>query len=86
MQGWNSFNVNNIPVGVYRINAKLRNNGQITPLRLEETGSRSSLPFGIEPKATRGQATLAFRPNGAKAEQAPAQHGYWDSLNITLKK
>lgn len=82
----NSFNVTNIPIGVYKVTAKLLKDGESAPLRLKETGPYSSQSFGLEPKEARGEATLTFRPNGAKAESALGGHGNWGSLSITLKK
>jgi hypothetical protein len=78
--------INNIPVGVYRVSARLLQNGGSAPLLLKETGPYSSQSFGLEPKEARGTAMLSFRPGSAKAGSGAAGHGNWGSLSITLRK
>jgi hypothetical protein len=84
--GANRFTANNIPIGSYEVTARLLEGAKSSPLRLVETGPYSSQSFGLEPKDARGKALLRFRPNGAKAGMATAQHGNWGSLSITLKR
>ena len=38
------------------------------------------------PKESKGEATLYFRPGGAKADQAIAAHGNWSAISISLEK
>jgi hypothetical protein len=78
--------VTNIPVGVYKITARLLHNGKSAPLLLRETGPYSSQSFGLEPKESRGTATLSFRPGSAKPGSGAAGHSNWNSLSITLRK
>jgi hypothetical protein len=79
-------NINNIPVGQYRIAARLLQGGKAAPLLIKETGPYSFQSFGLEPKEARGSAKLSFRPNSAKAGSGAAGRGNWASLSITLKK
>lgn len=78
------FYVNNIPLGQYKLQARLIQGGSKTPLLIKETGPYSSQPFGLEPKEARGETIMTFRPGGAQAGMALGQHGNWGSLNITL--
>lgn len=84
--GFSNIRINNVPVGTYRFSARLLEDGKASPLRILETGPNSSQPFGLQPKDSRGQTLLTFRPGGVKAAMAVAQHGNWDSLAITLKR
>lgn len=84
--GLHNFGVNNVPIGRYKLKARLLEGENSSPLRIVETGPYASMPFGLEPKEARGQALLTFRPDGAKAATALAQHGNWGALSITLKK
>ncbi|RYX85893.1 hypothetical protein EON83_03820 [bacterium] len=83
---WENFNVNNLPIGVYRLSAKLTYQGKTWPLRMEEIGRRASLGFGLEPKDSSQQSTLFFRPLSAKSETTLPQRGNWDTVEIRLKK
>ncbi|HEX8237667.1 MAG TPA: hypothetical protein VF600_17040 [Abditibacteriaceae bacterium] len=78
------FYVNNIPLGQYRLQARLLQGGGGAPLRIKETGPYANQPFGLEPKEARGETVMTFRPGGAQANGAVAQHGNWGSLNLTL--
>jgi len=82
----NNFNVVNVPVGTYTVQAFMTQNGQKSPLTIKETGPYSNQSFGLEPKEAKGKATLTFRPNSPKAAMAPAAHGNWGSIALTLKK
>ncbi|RYX82457.1 carboxypeptidase regulatory-like domain-containing protein [bacterium] len=84
--GFDSFALNNIPVGIYDVSARLIEGGNPSPLRMNETGPYSGRPFGIEPKEARGKARLLLRASGAKADMAVAQHGNWDSVTISLER
>jgi hypothetical protein len=79
--GYNFFYVNNVPAGRYRISARLVDGG---PLTIKETGPYANQPFGLEPKQSKGEAVLMFRPGGAKAEMALAQRGHWSQVSVTL--
>jgi hypothetical protein len=82
----NRFNVVNIPIGTYTVQANMIENGKKTPLLITETGPNSSRPFGLESKEVLGKTKLTFRPSTAKPAMANAGHSNWDSLAITLKK
>jgi len=86
--GINTLNVNNIPVGAYRIAARLLPSGGAagTPLVLKEIGPNGGSAFGIEPKQATGTATLLLRPTSANAERAGAAHGNWDTIALKLER
>jgi hypothetical protein len=75
--------INNIPVGVYKITAKLVGGGA---LRMKETGPYANKPFGLEPKEATGKATVLLRPSSAKPESALARHGNWEQISISLER
>lgn len=75
--------VNNIPVGVYRISARLAGGG---PLKMKETGPYSSRPFGIEGKEAVGSAGFTFRPGSADPNSATSGHGNWDAISVSLER
>lgn len=58
------FQVNNVPIGRYKIQAVvIEPSGKTSPLRLKDN-SRQDLPGGLTPKVTDGPATLLFRSDG----------------------
>jgi hypothetical protein len=75
--------VNNIPVGAYKMAAKIVGGG---PLRMREVGPNGGSAFGIEPKDAKGEANLLLRPAGAKPESAGAMHGNWDHISVALER
>jgi hypothetical protein len=75
----------NIPVGQYRIVALLHHNGSTSPLKMQESGPKGSMPFGLEPKSATESAVLTFRPGGAKSTNVAPGKSNWDTLAITLK-
>ncbi|MBC8136432.1 MAG: hypothetical protein H8F28_11145 [Fibrella sp.] len=79
-----SFYINNVPVGTYRISARLIGGNSPRSLHLKETGPYSSRPLGLDPKEGATTATLTFRPGGAKARMSPAARGNWDSLDVSV--
>lgn len=81
-----SFYINNVPVGTYKISARLITGSSAQALSLKETGPYSSRPFGLEPKEGATNPTLTFRPGGAKAGMSPAAHGNWESLDVTVSR
>jgi hypothetical protein len=74
--------INNIPVGRYRISARLTNG---KPLQLSTTGYIAMPQFGLQPKEAKGEAQLLLTPKGAKALNGNPDHGSWDCVNIRLK-
>ena len=75
--------VNNIPVGVYKLTAKLASGAA---LHIKETGPYGNQPFGLEPKEGNGETKLTFRPGSAKPDMAIAGHGNWERIDITLTR
>ncbi len=73
----------NLPITTYKLSAKLADG---TPLKLKETGPRSSSAFGIEPKQGAASADLQFRPNTAQAAMAGAGLGSWDTVSVKLSR
>jgi hypothetical protein len=82
----NNFNVVNIPVGTYTVQAFMVKDGQKSALTIKETGPYSNQSFGLEPKEAKGKATLTFRPNTPKPAMATAAHGNWGSMSLSLRK
>lgn len=76
-----SFNINNIPVGQYRITAK-RANGQPLFLKLNRP---KDLPFGITPAETTEGALLTLYPAGAKAGQTLPKYGSWNAVELYVE-
>ncbi len=81
-----SFYINNVPVGTYKISARLITGNGSQALHLKETGPNVSQPFGLEPKEGATSAVLTFRPGGAKAGMSPAARGNWDSLTVSVTR
>ena len=73
----------NIPVGAYKMSARLVGGG---PLKMKETGPYGNRPFGLDPKETTGTATLWQRPGSAKASEATAQYSNWGQLQVSLSR
>lgn len=73
------FRINNIPLGRYRVSAKVGGR----PLTLKQ-GGMVDQPFGLTPRETRGEASLTFAPETAKAESAGVQYGGWKPVEISL--
>jgi hypothetical protein len=77
----NNFYINNIPVGRYKITAKL--NGK--PLKMRKTGYDSTPLFGLKPNEAVGSATILFTASGVKAISAQPNRGNWNSAEVELK-
>ncbi len=75
--------VNNIPVGSYRIAAKLVGGGA---LKMKEVGPNGGAAFGIAPKEATGTASLLLRPDSGKADEAGKAHGNWEHIQINLER
>jgi hypothetical protein len=60
--------VNNLPVGQYKLQARLIQGDSKAPLLIKETGPYSSQPFGLEPKEARGETVMTFRPVAHRLE------------------
>lgn len=75
------FKILNIPVGCYKITAKLSNGD---PLKMSLTKPKGT-PFGMSPAETTRSATVIFQPDGAKANMAIPAYGNWNSVEIALE-
>ena len=75
--------VNNIPVGRYKIAARL-DSGKA--LRMKETGPYGNQPFGLEPKEAVGEAALLLKVGGADPNSAIAGHGNWQAFQVSLER
>lgn len=76
------FKINNIPVGRYKIGAKLAN-GKALKLKLNKP---SGSIFGMTPAETTGSASVLFQPGDARATMVGPQYGSWDSVEIYVEK
>lgn len=74
--------INNIPVGKYRISAKLMD-GTVLTMRTNGPGQQGA--FGLKPAVANGSGTLTFIPGNAKAEFAAPNRGDWAQVNITVE-
>lgn len=75
--------LNNIPVGAYKIKARLAGGGA---LRIRETGPYANAPFGLTPKDARGEADLLLKVYGSDPNSATAGHGHWNTFQISLER
>jgi hypothetical protein len=73
--------INNIPVGRYKIGARL--NGKALRLKLNRPRGTA---FGMSPEETTSTATLLFHPDSAQASMAGPGHGNWNAVSITVEK
>jgi hypothetical protein len=74
--------VHNIPVGAYKIAARLVGGGA---LNLKEIGP-AGRSFGISPKNANGTADLLFRPKTSSATMSVVAHGNWEPVKIQLQR
>ena len=75
------FSINNIPVGRYRLSARLADGG---PLRMRLNKPRG-LTFGITPAETTESALLSLHPDGAKAGMVTPGRGNWDAVEVYVE-
>jgi hypothetical protein len=75
------FRINNIPLGLYRIRARLADG---TPLKMTLNKPRNSI-FGLTPTTTTDSALVLFAPDGAKASMVIPAYGSWSSVEIMLE-
>lgn len=76
------FRINNIPLGNYKISAKLAD-GKLLRIRLNTP--KNSI-FGMSPAETTQSASLLFYPDGAKASMVIPQSGNWDTIQLTVEQ
>jgi hypothetical protein len=73
------FRINNIPLGRYKISAKI--NGKSLNLK---QGGIVDQSFGLSPRETRGEATLTFAPDTARSESVAPQAGAWKPVEVSI--
>lgn len=76
------FWINNIPVGRYRIGARLSNGKSLKMKMHKPIGT----PFGMSPAETSGTATLLFSPGSAQASMVSPAYGGWDPVSISVER
>ncbi len=75
--------VNNIPVGAYKVKARMVGGGA---LRLHETGPYGNQAFGLTPKSAVGEANLLMKVYSADPNSATAGHGHWNTFQLSLER
>ncbi|MBO9729233.1 MAG: carboxypeptidase regulatory-like domain-containing protein [Chitinophaga sp.] len=83
--GNTSFSVNNIPVGRYKMTARLKDGRQ---LRLKAIGPQANLfPFlGLQPREVAGNATVLFTPLFHSQQSTVLAHtGNWRNVEIKFE-
>ena len=80
--GINNFNINNIPVGRYRISARLTNG---KTLKMRKTGYDYAPLFGLKPSEAVGAATLLFVPSSAEPRSGHPSHSNWRPADVELQ-
>lgn len=80
-KGNTSFIITNIPIGQYKISARLKNG---KALLLKANGFMQHPLFGLKPKETMGTATVLFTPGISKTPMP--NRGNWDPVEIKLEK
>ena len=81
----NTFNIHNIPVGKYTINAKMSDGRK---LKMRATGTKANVyeHLGLKPDNAVGTSTVAFTPNHQYTPvMVPSFKSNWDALEIGLK-
>ena len=79
------FQVNDVPIGRYRIWARLLNHGNAEPLRLKDNG-RSAAQGGMEPKETEETATIIFRSESGDPSVLRVPNGNMERLSLLVKR
>lgn len=77
-----NFRVVNIPVGRYKISARLVGGAD---LRLKEVGPYAGSSFGLAPKQAVGSTTLWFNTDGAQASSTAAYTGNWKTVDVKVE-
>jgi len=81
----NTFNVHNIPVGKYTINARM-SDGRILKMRAVGTKANVYEHLGLKPDNAEGTSTVTFTPNHQYTPvMVPSFKSNWDALEIGLK-
>lgn len=79
-----NFTINNIPVGLYTISAKLKDGRD---LKLKQIGPYVSLypHHGLKPKEAQGSADVWFTPMGVEASYGNPSYGPWRPVDIRVE-
>ncbi|HEX8246537.1 MAG TPA: hypothetical protein VF599_00005 [Pyrinomonadaceae bacterium] len=80
--GINRFNINNIPIGRYKISARLTNG---KTLKMRKTGYDYAPLFGLKPGEALGAASLLFVPSSAQPRSGKPLFSTWKPADIKLE-
>ena len=75
------FKINNIPLGRYKISAKLSNG---KPLKMKLNRPTQTV-FGMTPTETTASASVLFFPNAADAKMVSPNYGNWNAVEISVE-
>ncbi|MDQ3062318.1 MAG: hypothetical protein M3R14_05570 [Acidobacteriota bacterium] len=75
------FKINNIPLGRYKISAKLSNG---KPLKMKLNRPTQTV-FGMTPTETTASASVLFFPNAADAKMVSPNYGNWNAVEISIE-
>jgi hypothetical protein len=79
------FQVNNVPIGRYKIQARLIENGNTVPIRLKENVG-SPPKGGLNPKETEDEATLLFRSDTGDPKTLRVPKGNMGRLELLIER
>jgi hypothetical protein len=80
--GLNNFGINNIPIGKYKIEARLSNG---KTLKLKMTGFWQHALYGMRPKEAMGSAIVLFTPHSADTKACVPNLGSFTETGIKLE-
>jgi hypothetical protein len=80
--GINRLNINNIPIGRYKISARLTSG---IALKMRKTGYDYAPLFGLKPSEAIGKASLLFVPSSAEPRSGHPRQGNWRPADIELQ-
>jgi hypothetical protein len=80
--GINRFNINNIPIGRYKIGARLTGG---KTLKMRKTGYDSAPLFGLQPGEAVGAASLLFVPSSAQPRSGKPHYSAWKPADVKLE-
>lgn len=85
LTGGSYFQVNNVPIGRYKIRATLKENGKTLPVRLSDNGG-ANRKGGLTPKQTDDTATVIFRSASADPATLRVPNGNMERLELTVDR
>lgn len=74
-------NINNIPIGKYKIFARLADGRQ---LKLRSAGPTQHPVFGLKPVDVLGSSFITFIPTSSEASSAAPNRGDWKQVNVKV--